>query len=91
MLWVILIAVVTGLIIAGIFSWSWGDWPAALACGALIGMLVFFLGGIVYLGIEDDSVRQRKEELCRQQGGVVSSELCFRDNRPIEFEPGVWK
>lgn len=88
---VILKAVIVGICLGLFVFLVDDDGPLGVAMGLVACFFVGIVGFAILTVIESDRDHEYKRELCTSKGGVVSEGMCFRDNRPIEFEPGVWK
>jgi hypothetical protein len=40
-----------------------------------------------------DQYDRETQQICDDKGGILSKKdgLCYVNNKPVEFEPGVWK
>lgn len=80
---------VAGLIVGATCGYRW-QFPAVMTAIAsmFIGFIMFGCGA----GLEEDKYDTETVRICTDLGGVTTVDgHCFKDNKPIEFSPGVWK
>lgn len=59
--------------------------------GLAVGAVLFFSGIVVAIQ-DSEAYAEETEKICTEKGGVVTKDnLCIVDNKPVEFEPGVWQ
>lgn len=62
---------------------------------AAFGLVFLVIGALCAVGGAAESESKFNQEtvkICEQRGGVVTKDNhCFKNDKPIEFEPGVWQ
>lgn len=84
------------IVFAGLFLVSLiAAWVFDEAWIALVG-LIFVMAALFLWGAGNAENKAKYDQetinICESHGGVVTKDNhCFKDNKPIEFEPGIWQ
>jgi len=66
-------------------------WQTAVTIGVLSVFTAVILGAAITT-VAQDNYNYETVHICSEKGGVVSKDNhCFVNNKPVEFQPGVWQ